>query len=374
MPRYDRYARLRSEILTSVVGGNIDATWAKDSRSFTFTKGATLMRYDLATHRTNEAKEEDESAQAMPTAVELQQNRARPERGRQFDVAYSRDGNLKAFYKDRNLHLSKIDGSDKVDVTTEGSIAARTKFGSGSWVYGEELEAHEAIWWSPDGKKLAYYKFDESKTPDYYLATHQVNIQDTLDTEAYPKVDAPNPIVDLYVYDLAAQTRTLIDKNLRDPALAEYVYDVQWSPVGNELLFHRTNRKQNHLQLCAADPSTGRSGVAVDEEWPKSWVENHPPTLWLQDHRNGRQFLWLSERNGFRNIYLGSLNGAPLKTITQFASFEVQNIIDVDEASHTIFFMAREGDNPYKLQFHRVDFDGSKEKRLTDPALNHGIQ
>lgn len=374
MPRYERYARLRSEILTSVAGGNIDAAWAKDSRSFTFTKGATLMRYDLATHRTNEAKEEEESAQAMPSVLELQQNRARPERGRQFDVAYSPDGGLKAFYKDRNLHVSKTDGSSKIDVTTEGSAAARTKFGSGSWVYGEELEAHEAMWWSPDGKKLAYYKFDESKTPDYYIAMHQVNIQDTLDTEAYPKVDAPNPIVDLYVYDLAAQTRTWIDKNLSEPELGEYVYDVQWSPDGHELLFHRTNRKQNHLQLCAADPNTGRSRVVVDEAWPNSWVENHPPTIWLKDHKNDRQFLWLSERNGYRNIYLGNLNGAPLKAVTQFSSFEVQSVIGVDEPNHTIFFLARDGDSPYKLQLHRIDFDGSKNKRLTDPTLTHAIQ
>jgi len=371
MPRYDRYVRLRNEIFTSVVGGNIDASWAKDSRSFTFLKGATLMRYDIGSHRTNEAKQEEEAAESMPGAVEMQQNRPRPDRGRQFSVAYSPDGSLKAFYKDRNLHISKIDGSGVIDVTTEGSVAARTKYGSGSWVYGEELEAREAIWWSPDGKKVAYYKFDESKTPDYYIAMSQTQIQDTLDTEAYPKVDAPNPVVDLFVYDLASQTRTLIDKNLTDPTLAEYVYDVRWSPDGKEILFNRTNRKQNHLQLCASDPNTGRSRVVVDEVWPKSWVENHPPIIWLQDKK---QFLWLSERNGFRNIYLGNISGAPLKPITQFSNCEVQNIVDLDETNHTLFFMARDGDNPYKLQLHRVDFDGSKGRRLTDPALNHTVQ
>lgn len=374
MPRYERYERLRREIFASVTGGAVQANWARDSRSFTFMKGGTFTRYDVQTGRTTEAKQEEDTAESLPSSVQMQQQRARPERGRQFDVAYSPDGKIKAFYKDRNLHLVNIDGSNPIDVTTDGSVANRTKYGTGSWVYGEELEAHEAMWWSPDGKKLAYYKFDESKTPDYYVAMQQTKIQDTLDTEAYPKAGAPNPIVDLFIYDVVEKRSVLVDKAVDNPDLAEYVYDVRWSPTGAELLFNRTNRKQNHMELCAANRDTGQSRVVVDESWPATWVENHPPIIWLEDKSQGQRFLWLSERNGFRNIYMGNLDGSPLKPVTQYSSFEVQNVVDVDEPTHTIFYMARDGDNPYKLQLHRIGYDGTQDKRLTDPQLNHAVQ
>ncbi len=62
------------------------------------------------------------------------------------------------------------------------------------------------MWWSPDGKKLAYYRFDESKVPDFYLTPNLTTIQDTLDVEAYPKPGVPNPIVDLFVYDVDTKT------------------------------------------------------------------------------------------------------------------------------------------------------------------------
>ena len=93
-------------------------------------------------------------------------------------------------------------GANAVQITTDGSEKSRIKYGTASWVYGEELAQRTAMWWSPDGKKLAFYRFDESKVPDFYLATNLTKLQDTLDVEAYPKPGVPNPVVDLYVYDV----------------------------------------------------------------------------------------------------------------------------------------------------------------------------
>ena len=79
------------------------------------------------------------------------------------------------------------------------------------------------------------------------------------------------------------------------------VYSVRWSPDGKELLFNRTNRKQDAMEFAAADPATGQCRVVVREEWPASWTENAPALRYLKD--NGR-FIWTSERNGFKNFYL----------------------------------------------------------------------
>ena len=112
----------------------------------------------------------------------------------------------------------------------------RVKYGTASWVYGEELSQRTAMWWSPDGKKLAFYRFDESKVPDFYLTPNLTKIQDTLDVEAYPKPGVANPIVDLMVYDVDTKTTTKVDvrdgKEFANDVLGYYVFRVEWSPKG----------------------------------------------------------------------------------------------------------------------------------------------
>jgi dipeptidyl-peptidase 4 len=363
MPRYDRYEKLRREIAGSVQRGEVRVNWADDGKTFTFTRDGKNYRYDVAAR---EAKEDTETGRQ--TTTRGQQRRA-PERGRQFDTVYSADDKLKAFFRDRNVFLSDADGKNERQITTEGSVERRVKYGQASWVYGEELGVREAMWFSPDGKKLAFYRFDESKVPDYHLALDQTKFQTRLDAEAYPKAGADNPEVELYVYDLASGKTTKIDVTFRDPEVAHYVYSVRWSPKGDELLFNRTNRKQNIMEFCAANPTTGAARVVVREEQPNSWTDNSPPIQWLEDQH---RFLWISERNGYRNFYLGDLGASPLRAITQH-QFDVQSILRVDEKAGRIFYTARSGDNPYKHQLHRVGLDGRGDARLTDPKFHHQI-
>jgi dipeptidyl-peptidase 4 len=96
---------------------------------------------------------------------------------------------------------------------------------------------------------------------------------------------------------------------------------------------------------------------------------NSPPMQYLED---GRRFLWISERTGFRNIYLYDLDGRLLDTVTDHA-LEVANIVRVDERTRTVWYLARSGDNHMKLQLHRVGLDGSGDRRLTDPAFHHSV-
>ncbi len=149
-----------------------------------------------------------------------------------------------------------------------------------------------------------------------------------------------------------------------------YVYGVSWTRDSSELLFHRTNRRQNIMELCAADATTGKTRVIVREEWPPSWTENSPTIRFLT---NSPQFIWASERNGWRNFHLYDLSGKLLSPLTRHSSFEVANIVRVDEKAALLYYMARDGDNPMKLQLHRVGLDGRNDQRLTDPAYHHTI-
>ena len=240
MPGYDRFMEMAPQIGQSFVSGAVRPTWAQDGESFQYSQAGTRYRFDVTTGRSSVAS-------ANPTrGSDPRGGRAR---GRQFIEAESPDGRYKAFYRDRNLYVSGADGTGERAITTDGSGEDRIKYGTASWVYGEELDQITAMWWSPDGSKLAYYRFDESPVPDFFIEMDQTKVQSSLDIEAYPKAGVDNPIVDLYVYELVNGSTTRIDVRdglpFTDDVVGHYVYSVGWSPDGSEITINRANRRQN---------------------------------------------------------------------------------------------------------------------------------
>ncbi|MFH0990677.1 MAG: DPP IV N-terminal domain-containing protein [bacterium] len=379
MPGYEQYKKMSPEIRDSVKLGSFSVIWKDDSKSFEYRRDGKTYRYDIKTRKATEVKGAVAPAAApMGRPGGRQMSRfagsgPRPERGRQYIAAISPDGKRKAFYRNRNFWISDSSGANEFAVTTEGNEKARIKYGTASWVYGEELNQVTAMWWSPNSKKVAYYRFDESQIKDYYLQFKQIELQDSMDIEPYTKVGAPNPVVDIYVYDL--DTKNIVKVDVRDEkpfdnnVVGHYIYGISWTTDGSELLFHRTNRRQNIMELTAADPTSGKCRVIVHEEWLPSFTENTP---FMQFMKDNKRFIWMSERNGFNNYYLYDLSGKLLSTLTNH-QFEVANIVRVDEDAKLIYYMARDGDNPMKLQLHRVGLDGKGDVRLTDPAYNHTV-
>jgi dipeptidyl-peptidase 4 len=372
MPGYEQYQRVSKEISGAVKPGTLSVTW-KDATAFEYVKDNTIFRYDLVKKAAAEVGPAPEAPAAGQRGLRGQGGGA-PERGRQVASAPSPDGKRKAFYEAFNLWLSDTDGGNKVAVTTDGSEKDRVKYGTASWVYGEELSQTTAMWWSPDSSRIAYYRFDEKEVDIYNLQVDQTKLYSRNDTEGYPKSGRPNPIVDLYVYDVAAQKSVKVDvrggRPFDNAVLGHYVYRVAWSPDGTELLFNRTNRRQNVLEVVAANPATGACRVVVHEEWPTGWVDNNPGMTFLKD---GKRFIWESERSGWKNFYVYDLAGKLLYPLTAHTTFEVQSLVKVDEDARVVFYTARDGDNHLKSQLHRVNLDGKGDVRLTDPAFNHSV-
>ena len=371
MPGYDQYQKMSKEIPGSVKLGTLTVKWQDDGKSLDYYKDGKTYRFDIATGATTEAG--TAPADAEGGRMGGRRRAGGPERGRQYSSAESPDKKLKAFYRDRNLWLSDASSAGETAITMDGNEKARTKYGTGSWVYGEELNQTTAMWWSPSSKKIAFYRFDESPVPDYFLQLDQTKIQSKIDVEAYPKAGVNNPIADLLIYDVDSKKTVKLDvrdgKPFDNSVVGHYVYNVQWSPDGSELLCHRTNRRQNVMEFTACNPETGKCRVIVREEWPTGWTENHPQMKFLKD---GKRFIWESERTGWKNLYLYDLSGKLLATLTNH-TFEVGAIVNVDEDAGTLYYMARDGDNHMKLQLHRVGLDGKGDKRLTDPAFNHTV-
>jgi dipeptidyl-peptidase-4 len=384
MPGYEQYQKLNSQIAGSIKSGALIVTWKDGGKAFEYRKDGKLYRYDIAEKKTTEVgtapAEEPPRPFGRPGGAGAGAGGGRfPQpggvaRGRTAGSVNSPDGKLKAFYRDRNVWLSDDKGSNERQVTTEGNEKARIKFGAAPWIYSEELSQRTAMWWSPDSKKLAFYRFDESKVPDYHLPVAQAATQTKIDVEAYPKPGEPNPVVDLFIHDVETKQTTQVDardgKPFDNQVVGHYVYNVGWLPDGSGLGFYRTNRRQNILEFAAADPQTGKCRVIIREEWPTGWVNDAQYQRFLKDNR---RFIWASERTGWKNFYLYDVDGKLLATLTNHPC-EVAAVVRVDEEAGTLFYTARSGDNPMKLQLHRVGLDGKGDKRLTDPAFTHQIE
>lgn len=379
LPGYAPYERARQERTNVFKSGAVSVTWLDGGRALEYRHDGKRYRYDVASRERTEIAANNSTNAARVTSRGTDANLRRPEmparpvRGRQYAAAISPNLQYRAFYRDRNLWLRDLATTNETAVTREGNEHHRVKLGTATWTYGEELDQTTAIWWSSNNLKLAFYRFDESQVPDYYLTLDHKKIQTSLDVEPYPKAGATNPIVDLLIYDVATRKTVQVDvrsgKAFTDGVVGHYVYNIAWSPDGRELLFHRTNRRQNIMELCAADAETGLCRVVVREEWPVSWVENNPTRRFLKD---GQRFIWSSERTGWKNFYLYDISGKLVAQLTDH-SFDVSAIVRVDEARGQLYYMASSGDNPMKMQLHRAALNGSASTRLTDPTLHHTV-
>ena len=408
MAPYQEFVKKQPLYDNPMVSGALTVTWVDGGRGFTYNHAGKSHRFDVATLEdvvTGDAPTPaaggrgggrvggrggggDAGGRGGRGAVNPENASPCPAvpvpRGRQRLCEVSRDGKLKAFYRDRNLWIANADGTNERQITTDGDESKRTKNGTGSWVYGEELGQGTAIWWSPDSTKVAFYRFDESPVKDFYLQLGQTQIQSELDVEAYPKAGAPNPIAEVLVYDIASGKTVKLDVRDGRPFTdipadgspfttdrpGHYVYRVSWTADGGEVLMNRTNRRQNVMEFAACSPQTTKCRVIVSETNETGWVQNSPAIQWLSDNR---RFIWSSERNGWRNLYLYDVSGRLINPITTHTTFEVAGVSKVDEKAGVVFYTARSGDNFMKMQLHRVGLDGRGDTRLTDGAFNHTV-
>ena len=166
------------------------------------------------------------------------------------------------------------------------------------------------MWWSPDSRKLAYYRFDEKQVPDYYLQLDQTQIQSTVDVEAYPEGRRAEPdrrSVRLRRRDEedARRSTSATASRSTTSVVGHYVYRVSWSPDGTRAALQPHQPPAEHPGVRRRQSRRpARRASIIREEWPTGWVENRPPMQFLKD---GRRFIWESERNGWTNFYLYDL-------------------------------------------------------------------
>ncbi len=374
MPGFENWSEMAPRIASSVKSGRINPDWSANSRSFTYRRDGETWRYDVRRKR-NAPLTQGVPATGRSTSKDDDDDRAGPPlvlaRGRGADAdKTSPDGKFRAYTRDLNLYITPTTGGDEIAITTDGGAQTRIRNGVGSYVYLEEFGTRAPVWWSPDSRKLAWMRYDETPVSDYILALDQTQSFATAHHQAYPHPGEPNPIADLMIHDLDTGETTRLAVRDGQPftneVVGHYIWDAQWTAAGDEILVHRAERLQKVHELAACSIATGACRSVVRETRPQAWAEGEDP-VFLAD---GNRFVWTSERNGFRNFYLYDLSGQLLAPLTRHA-FDVVNVLSVDEDRNELWYTARSGDNHMKVQLHRVGLDGGGDVRLTDPSMHH---
>ena len=276
------------------------------------------------------------------------------------DPKISPDGRNVSFVRDHNIWLVNLaDGKERA-VTQGGTEEIRK--GELDWVYPEELDIKTAYWWAPDSSAIAYLEMDERKVSQYPLVDFS-SPSGEAEMERYPTAGGANPIVHVFVTSLNGGETRAMDTGAETDI---YIPRVNWLVDSKHLAIQRLNRAQTTLDLLIADAATGKTRTALSEN-DSNWINVSDDLYFLKD---GKRFLWSSERSGYRHLYLFGLEGKQLAQITK-GEWEVSAVDAVDEARGLVYFTATEK-SPLERHLYRVTLDGTGLTRLTKQEGTHG--
>jgi len=283
--------------------------------------------------------------------------------GKQRLTTLSPDGTKVAFVRDNNLYWMDLATLEEHAITTDGRVNEIIN-GTTDWVYEEEFAITQGFQWSPDSKKIAYLRFDESKVKEYNMQMWGALYPEDYKYK-YPKAGEDNSHVELWTYSL--------DDNKTDRCAStdkkdwEYIPRFQWAPDGT-LVFMRMNRLQNHMEILADE---GILLHTIYEEQDKAYVE--VPDTWQfitvgKGKKAQQQMLITSERDGYRHIYLYGMDGKLIKQVTT-GEWEVCEVAGVDVKNQRLYYTSREH-HPTQKSLFVIGFDGKKKQCLNDVTRN----
>ena len=276
------------------------------------------------------------------------------------DLSLSPDSKMIAYAKDNNLFISELGGAERA-VTTDGEWN-KTINATADWVYEEEYGFTKAYAFSPDSKKIAYLRFDESEVPMFEMMRFDGDLYNKPYTFKYPKAGDKNSVVELWLYDIATGQKTKIDVGTEKD---QYVPFIEWTPAG-ELYFFRINRKQNHFEVVLCRES-GEQKVIYDETSP-TYVER--PALSTIRFIDGDQFIVQNETaTGWNHIYLHSVEKGLVRALTS-GEWQVTSVVEATK--DRVYYMSTET-SPLRRNLYSIDYKGKKKERLTEKDGTYSI-
>jgi dipeptidyl-peptidase-4 len=279
--------------------------------------------------------------------------------GKILHASFSPDGSKIGFVKDNNLYYRDLEKQETVAVTTDGE-RNRIINGNCDWVYEEEFEFTQAYQWSPDSKRIAYYRFDETAVPEYSFARYGSGDYPEEYRYKYPKAGEANSIVTIHIYDLNSRNAATVS------GAAEYTPRIEWSADPEKLCVLRMNRWQNQLDYVFADAQSGSTETFLTESDP-AYVEVNDNRAFLPDNRS---MVYTSERAGWNELWRWDWK-KKRHTRLSTAGMDVEGITAIDTPRGIIYFTA--APRTVDRQLYAVRFDGKGLRRITSEEGTHAI-
>jgi dipeptidyl-peptidase 4 len=260
------------------------------------------------------------------------------------------------------FNLFVTDGKAAKQVTTDGS----ENIVYASSVHREEFGITKGTFWSNDGKKLAFYRMDQSMVTDYPVIdwtqrpAKAVNIK-------YPMAGDKSHQVTVGVYNAA--TAKLVYLQTGEPG-DQYLTNIAWSPDDKYVFIAVLNREQNHMKLNQYDAATGAFVKTLFEEKDEKYVEPLVPMQFVPGRPTA--FIWQSNRDGWNHLYLYDLNGKLIKQLTKGA-WEVTEVKGFDTRAENLFYLSTE-ESPLTRNLYRLNLRAGKTDRLTKETAVHTVQ
>ena len=275
--------------------------------------------------------------------------------GKQLFATFSPDGNSVAFVRDNNLFVKNLLSGEEKQLTSDGKNNEVIN-GRSDWVYEEEFSFAQAFYWSPDGKKIAFYKFNEKEVPEFSMTMFD-GLYPTEYKYKYPKPGEKNAIVSIHVYDLASSSIKTVDIGAETD---QYIPRIRWTQDANTVCVLRMNRHQNKVEYLLANASTGATKTLMTET-DKYYVDIEKEQLTFLN--NGKQFINVSEKDGFNHIYLYDLSGKQITQITKGA-WEVSDIYGIDQKNGLIYYQSSES-SPLQRDVYVIGLNGKGKRKIS---------
>ncbi len=286
---------------------------------------------------------------------------------------FSPDAMHVAFVRENNLYVVDLASKTERQITSDG-LSNCIINGIPDWVYEEEFGFSRAFAWSPDGRNLAWMRFDESLVREYTMTRFDGKLYPECYSFKYPKAGEQNSIVEVYSYNLETDRCSRMDLGAETD---QYIPRIKWTPAGG-LLVYRLNRPQNHFELLLFDTALFAIGSETDTATVSARViyeERDPRYIERVDDEcitflpNGEQFVVRSERDGFTHLYLYSTESGLLNQITT-GEWDVTALVGIE--GDRVYYLSTET-SPLKRDLFTIRLDGKEKQRLTDGTGTYAV-
>jgi dipeptidyl-peptidase-4 len=271
----------------------------------------------------------------------------------ELDPKWSPDGRFVAFVRDNDLYALEIATGRETRLTR--GATDKLRHGVAEFIAEEEMNRHTGYWWSPDSRRIAFIEADDREVPVFSIPDY-IPPALAVTAQPYPQAGDRNTVVRVGVVALSGGSPTWMQVGTGPDV---YIPRVGWLPDGRTLAVQHQNRGQDTVRLLFVDAGTGAARLVLTET-DSAWVNLHDDFTVLDE---GRRFLWTSERDGFRQVYLYEASGRLVRQVTR-ASWDVDAIAAVDETRGVVYFTGR-GEGPLEAHLYAIGLDGTGVRRVT---------